>query len=218
MADGGGSTEQDRSEGTPTKEGPNREQAPLVTWGAFPSNSPKAKQSAPRQTPLILILAYQTPPPTSVPELPAQPRRHATGIGLLPRTAWRSRPRPAVVPAVIGTLAVERIRHIVQHMHAQTRVPMAIATRWRSEVRRRFRARRRDRRGRRRLWRGPRSTGLRGRRRAGDRRNRLRALLGTLRSRMLNRTRCGQSHHQTQQGKTGDAIHKGSLLAALKGY
>ena len=41
----------------PDEVGPNQEQAPLVTWGAFPSNSPKAKQSAPRQTPLILILA-----------------------------------------------------------------------------------------------------------------------------------------------------------------
>ncbi len=38
-----GPTERDRSEGTPTQEGPNQEQAPLVTWGAFPSNSPKAK-------------------------------------------------------------------------------------------------------------------------------------------------------------------------------
>ena len=38
-----GPTERDRSEGTPTKEEPNQEQAPLVTWGAFPSNSPKAK-------------------------------------------------------------------------------------------------------------------------------------------------------------------------------
>jgi hypothetical protein len=51
-----GPTEQDRSEGTLTKEGPNREQAPLVTWGAFPSNSPKAKPEAVRPTPLILIL------------------------------------------------------------------------------------------------------------------------------------------------------------------
>jgi hypothetical protein len=39
-----GPTERDRSEGIPTKEEPNQEQAPLVTWGAFPSNSPKAKQ------------------------------------------------------------------------------------------------------------------------------------------------------------------------------
>ena len=38
-----GPTEHRRSEGTLTKEGPNQEQAPLVTWGAFPSNSPKAK-------------------------------------------------------------------------------------------------------------------------------------------------------------------------------
>jgi len=50
-----GPTEQDRSEGTPTKEGPNREQALLVTfsWSGsrlFKSNSPKAKQSAVRQT------------------------------------------------------------------------------------------------------------------------------------------------------------------------
>jgi hypothetical protein len=61
MADGGGPTERDRSEGTPTKEEPNQEQALLVTfsWSGsrlFKSNSPKAKQSAPRQTPLILIL------------------------------------------------------------------------------------------------------------------------------------------------------------------
>ena len=64
MADGGGPTERDRSEGTPRNEGPNREQAPLVTWGAFPSNSPKAKQSAPRQTLLILrilILIFKRP-------------------------------------------------------------------------------------------------------------------------------------------------------------
>uniref|UniRef100_A0A7C2AXW3 Uncharacterized protein n=1 Tax=Pseudomonas graminis TaxID=158627 RepID=A0A7C2AXW3_9PSED len=46
MADGGGPTERDRSEGTLSNEGPNQEQAPLVTWGAFPSNSPKAKQSS----------------------------------------------------------------------------------------------------------------------------------------------------------------------------
>ena len=51
-----GPTERRRSEGTLRNEGPSQEQAPLVTWGAFPSNSPKAKQSAPRQTPLILIL------------------------------------------------------------------------------------------------------------------------------------------------------------------
>jgi hypothetical protein len=28
----------------PEERGPNQEQAPLVTWGAFPSNSPEAKQ------------------------------------------------------------------------------------------------------------------------------------------------------------------------------
>jgi hypothetical protein len=28
-----GPTERDRSEGTPTEEGPNQEQKPLVTWG-----------------------------------------------------------------------------------------------------------------------------------------------------------------------------------------
>ncbi len=38
-----GPTERRRSEGIPTKEEPSQEQAPLVTWGAFPSNSPKAK-------------------------------------------------------------------------------------------------------------------------------------------------------------------------------
>ncbi|RJX78127.1 hypothetical protein D3M70_17350 [Pseudomonas sp. LS-2] len=33
MADGGGPTERRRSEGTATKEPPNQEQGPLVTWG-----------------------------------------------------------------------------------------------------------------------------------------------------------------------------------------
>uniref|UniRef100_A0A7C2BG80 Uncharacterized protein n=1 Tax=Pseudomonas graminis TaxID=158627 RepID=A0A7C2BG80_9PSED len=60
-----GPTERDRSEGTPRHEGPNQEQAPLVTWGAVPSNSPKAKQSAPRQALLILriliLISIKTP-------------------------------------------------------------------------------------------------------------------------------------------------------------
>ena len=51
-----GPTERRRSEGIPTKEEPNQEQAPLVTWGAVPSNSPKAKRSAVRQMPLISTL------------------------------------------------------------------------------------------------------------------------------------------------------------------
>jgi hypothetical protein len=45
-----GPTERRRSEDIPTQEEPSQEQTPLVTWGVFPSNSPKAKQSAPRQT------------------------------------------------------------------------------------------------------------------------------------------------------------------------
>jgi hypothetical protein len=45
-----GPTERRRSEGIPTQEEPSQEQAPLVTWGVFPSNSPQAKQSAVRQT------------------------------------------------------------------------------------------------------------------------------------------------------------------------
>ncbi len=49
-------TERRRSEGIATEEGPNQEQAPLVTWGAFPSNSPKAKRSAVRQMFLIFVL------------------------------------------------------------------------------------------------------------------------------------------------------------------
>ncbi|RZI68302.1 MAG: hypothetical protein EOP13_25745 [Pseudomonas sp.] len=53
MADGGGPTERRRSEGTPRNEGPNQEQALLLTFGAFKSKSPKAKQSALRQTLLI---------------------------------------------------------------------------------------------------------------------------------------------------------------------
>ncbi len=51
-----GPTERRRSEGIPTKEEPSQEQAPLVTWGAFPSNSPKAKREAVR--PRLLILNY----------------------------------------------------------------------------------------------------------------------------------------------------------------
>jgi hypothetical protein len=35
MADGGGPTERRRSEGTLTKEAPNQEPGPLVTWGPF---------------------------------------------------------------------------------------------------------------------------------------------------------------------------------------
>jgi len=54
-----GPTERRPSEGIPTKEEPNQEQAPLVTWGAFPSNSPKAKRSAVRQ--MLLILTSATP-------------------------------------------------------------------------------------------------------------------------------------------------------------
>jgi hypothetical protein len=53
-----GPTERRRSEGTLTKEGPNQEQAPLVTWGAFPSNSPKAKPEAVRPTREILIQKF----------------------------------------------------------------------------------------------------------------------------------------------------------------
>src|SRR4051812_4319557 len=72
-----GPTERRRSEGIPTKEEPNQEQAPLVTWGAFPSNSPKAKRSAPRQALLILILmsAESDPAKPVVPLiLPIPPR------------------------------------------------------------------------------------------------------------------------------------------------
>uniref|UniRef100_A0A7C2AWZ7 Uncharacterized protein n=1 Tax=Pseudomonas graminis TaxID=158627 RepID=A0A7C2AWZ7_9PSED len=69
-----GPTEQDRSEGTLTKEGPNQEQAPLVTWGAFPSNSPKAKPEAvrPTRSHRIQILAHKQlcaadlPPPHQI--------------------------------------------------------------------------------------------------------------------------------------------------------
>jgi hypothetical protein len=66
-----GPTERGRSEGTPTKEGPNREQAPLVTWGAFPSNSPKAKPKAVRPKLLIFTAQAQrnTSPATRCPNM-----------------------------------------------------------------------------------------------------------------------------------------------------
>jgi hypothetical protein len=68
MADGSGPTARGRSEGTPTKEGPNREQALLVTfsWSGsrlFKSNSPKAKPEAVR--PKLLIFTTQTQRNTS---------------------------------------------------------------------------------------------------------------------------------------------------------
>ena len=52
-----GPTERRRSEGIPTKEEPNQEQAPLVTWGAFPSNSPEAK-CLPLGRPFISITTH----------------------------------------------------------------------------------------------------------------------------------------------------------------
>ena len=64
MADGGGPMKRRRSEGTTTKESPNLEQAPLVTWGAFPSNSPKAKQFGPQAEPIsaTAIIEYSLQP------------------------------------------------------------------------------------------------------------------------------------------------------------
>ncbi|PHX38495.1 hypothetical protein AO263_17825 [Pseudomonas sp. NZIPFR-PS5] len=46
-----GPTERDRSEGTPTKEEPNQEHKPLVTWG-FIKSLAGGEMSAVRQAPL----------------------------------------------------------------------------------------------------------------------------------------------------------------------
>jgi hypothetical protein len=77
MADGSGPTERGRSEGTPTKEGPNREQALLVTFSAFKSNSPKAKPEAVRPKLSIFTAQAQrnTSPATRCPNM-SQHRKH----------------------------------------------------------------------------------------------------------------------------------------------
>lgn len=147
----------------------------------------------------------------SIPELPTQPRWYAAGIGFLPWAGWRGGPRPAVVPAIVGALAVKGVGHVIQHMHAELGVPVAVATGRRGEVGGGFRAGR-NRCRRRGLGRGARRSrlrcGLRIRRASRNARNRLR----TLWTRVLDCTGGTQGHHPTQQGKSCDAIHRSSQL------
>ena len=58
-----------------------------------------------------------------LPELPPQPTRHAVDIGVFPRPVRTDRPAPAVVPAVVGALAVEGVGLVIQHVDAQASDP-----------------------------------------------------------------------------------------------
>ena len=69
-----------------------------------------------------------------LPELLAQSRRYAVDVGFFPRAVGADRAAPAVVPAVVGALAVEGVGLVVEHVHAQLLVPVAVAARWRGEA------------------------------------------------------------------------------------
>ena len=58
-------------------------------------------------------------------ELPAQPRRYAADVRFFPRPIGADCAAPAVVPAVVGALAVEDVGLVIQHIHAQVRIPVA---------------------------------------------------------------------------------------------
>ena len=102
-----GPTERDRSEGIPTKEEPNQEQAPLVTWGAFPSNSPKAKRSAVRQ------------------DLSLPHRARGTSIETRLTTHRSSREEPGVVlTSILINISIPRIEPITQRRFSYVCLPL----------------------------------------------------------------------------------------------
>ena len=72
----------------------------------------------------------------SLPELPPKPTRNTVNVSFLPRPFRTDRPAPAVIPAVIGTLAIKGIGLVIQHIHPKLRIPMAIPPRWWREARR----------------------------------------------------------------------------------
>src|SRR5690242_1075728 len=71
---------------------------------------------------------------TLLPELPPQPTRHTVNVRLFPRPLRTDRPAPAVIPAIIGTLAIEGIGLIIQHIDPKLRIPMTVAPRRRREA------------------------------------------------------------------------------------
>ncbi len=60
-------------------------------------------------------------------ELPPQACRYAFDGGVFPWASRADGTAPTVVPAVIGPLAIERVRLVVQHIDPQLGVPMAVA-------------------------------------------------------------------------------------------
>lgn len=56
-------------------------------------------------------------------------------VCLFPWPVRADRPAPAVIPAVVRALAVEGVGLIIENVHAELGVPMAVATRWRREAR-----------------------------------------------------------------------------------
>ena len=69
-------------------------------------------------------------------ELPAQARRYTTDVSFFPRPVRADGAAPAVAPAVIGALAVERVGLLFKHINAQARIPMTRPAGWRCKGRR----------------------------------------------------------------------------------
>ena len=55
-------------------------------------------------------------------------------IGVFPRPLGADAAAPAVILAVIGALAVEDVALVVEDVDPQFRIPMTVATWWRSET------------------------------------------------------------------------------------
>ena len=55
-------------------------------------------------------------------------------VGVFPWAVGADRAAPAVVPAVVGALAIERIGLIVEDVDAEFLIPVAVAARWWGEA------------------------------------------------------------------------------------
>jgi hypothetical protein len=117
MADGSGPTERGRSEGTPTKEGPNQEQAPLVTWGwcdfrLFQVTRRRRNKSAVRQTLLILNLNLKPKQ-----KAPASLETRAFASALFKHSYIKPRP-PALSRCLLWPSPARRAHPQPPHHHA----------------------------------------------------------------------------------------------------
>ncbi|QAY87149.1 hypothetical protein CUN61_25805 [Pseudomonas arsenicoxydans] len=107
MADGGGPTEQDRSEGMPSlSEAPNvRGKSPLVTLGLFQSDPPSGRNPKP-PLPQKRICTQPHPKPQPNPKNSLNEQHHASLAGLFcdrsSTNVWKNRVKVAVgtAPAV----------------------------------------------------------------------------------------------------------------------